>query len=83
PDVLTTKALHLATGENPRDEALREDLLLLAATTAARGRDAHDPTALAAYDLERNGALDDRTLITSVNGTSVGRSWTRTAAPVR
>ncbi|MFH9819768.1 lonely Cys domain-containing protein [Streptomyces sp. NPDC017230] len=83
PDVLTTKALHLPTGENPRDEAPREDLLLLAATTAARGRDAHDPTALAAYDLERNGALDDRTLITSVNGTSAGRSWTRTAAPVR
>ncbi|WP_158075151.1 lonely Cys domain-containing protein [Streptomyces sp. CB02400] len=83
PDALTTKALHLTTGENPRDEALRTDLLLMAATAAALGRDAYDPTALAAYDLERHGALDDRTLITSVNGTKAGRSWTGKPAPSR
>ncbi|MCF4136641.1 lonely Cys domain-containing protein [Streptomyces sp. Tue 6430] len=83
PDALTAKVLHLDTGVDPRDEALRADLLRTAATAAALGRDAHDPTALAAYDLERNGALDDRTLITSVNGTSTGRSWTGRPAPSR
>ncbi|GGQ91073.1 hypothetical protein GCM10010280_43450 [Streptomyces pilosus] len=83
PDALTTKVLHLPTGEDPRDETLRTDLLRTAATAAALGRDAHDPTALAAYDLERNGALDDRTLITSVNGTKAGRSWTGRPAPSR
>ncbi|GAA4949465.1 hypothetical protein GCM10023238_14750 [Streptomyces heliomycini] len=48
PDALTTKALHLPAGEDPGDEALRTDLLLMAATAAALGRDAYDPTALAA-----------------------------------
>ncbi|MGX1267309.1 hypothetical protein RKD18_000503 [Streptomyces phaeoluteigriseus] len=83
PDALTTKALHLAAGVNPRDEAVRTDLLRMAATAAALGRDAYDPTALAAYDLERNGALNDRTLITSATGTSGGRSWTTKPVPSR
>ncbi|MFE7810861.1 lonely Cys domain-containing protein [Streptomyces sp. NPDC057433] len=84
PDTLTTKVLHLGgTGEDPRDEALRADLLRMAATAAALGRDTYDPTALAAYDLERHGALDDRTLITSVNGTKAGRSWTGKPVPSR
>ncbi|GAA2267382.1 hypothetical protein GCM10010415_35610 [Streptomyces atrovirens] len=83
PDALTTKALHLGPGEDPRDETLRTDLLRTAATAAALGRDAYDPTALAAYDLERHGALDDRTLITSMNGTKAGRSWTGKPAPSR
>ncbi|MFE7647353.1 lonely Cys domain-containing protein [Streptomyces phaeoluteigriseus] len=83
PDALTTKALHLGTGADPRDEALRADLLRMTATAAALGRDAYDPTVLAAYDLERNGALNDRTLITSVNGTRTGRSWTGGPAPSR
>lgn len=83
PDALTTKALHLTTGEDPRDETLRTELLRTAATAAALGRDAYDPTALAAYDLERHGALDDRTLITSVNGASTGRSWTGRPTPSR
>ncbi|MFC9160656.1 lonely Cys domain-containing protein [Streptomyces fungicidicus] len=83
PDALTAKALHLPTGEDPRDESLRTDLLRTAATAAALGRDAYDPTALAAYDLERHGALDGRTLVTSVNGTVAGRSWTGKPAPSR
>ncbi|MFF9059620.1 lonely Cys domain-containing protein [Streptomyces sp. NPDC014882] len=83
PDALTAKVLHLDTGVDPRDEALRADLLRTAATAAALGRDAHDPTVLAAYDLERNGALDDRTLITSVNGAVTGRSWAGRTAPSR
>ncbi|OQD51795.1 hypothetical protein BM536_038000 [Streptomyces phaeoluteigriseus] len=83
PDALTTKALHLGTGVDPRDEALRADLLRMTATAAALGRDAYDPTVLAAYDLERNGALNDRTLITAVNGTRTGRSWTGGPVPSR
>ncbi|MER5552013.1 lonely Cys domain-containing protein [Streptomyces sp. NPDC002793] len=81
PGALVTKVLHLGADGDPRDEALRAELLRLAAAAAALGRDTHDPTVLAAYHLERNGALDARTLLTSRNGTPAGRSWTgRTAA---
>ncbi|MBO4258418.1 lonely Cys domain-containing protein, partial [Streptomyces griseorubiginosus] len=80
-DTLTTKVLHLRDGENPQDADRQADLLWTAAAAAAVGRDTHDPSALAAHHLQRNGALAPATMIRATNGTPVGRNWTRRPVP--
>ncbi|MFE7990994.1 lonely Cys domain-containing protein, partial [Streptomyces shenzhenensis] len=74
-DALTRQVLHLPTGADPRDPAHQEALLWTAAGAAAVGRDVHSATALAAYDLQRHGALDDSTRVFATSGRAVGRNW--------
>ncbi|MER7185807.1 lonely Cys domain-containing protein, partial [Streptomyces hyaluromycini] len=74
-DALAVKALHLDAA-HPVDDAVREELLWTMAGAAAVGRDAGNPTALAAYHLERNGALSPNTLLRSDSGEILGRNWT-------
>ncbi|MER5794215.1 lonely Cys domain-containing protein [Streptomyces sp. NPDC001980] len=78
PDVnaLAVKVLHLDASVVPVDDARRAELLWTMAGAAAAGRDVHNPTALAAFHLERSGALSRGTLLLSSSGREVGRNWT-------
>ncbi|WP_262061194.1 lonely Cys domain-containing protein [Streptomyces sp. STR69] len=75
-DALTTKVLHLRDGEDPKEAARQTELLWTAAAAAAVGRDTHHRTALAAYHLERHGALDRATELGGAGKTVTGRNWT-------
>ncbi|MFE9609103.1 lonely Cys domain-containing protein [Streptomyces sp. NPDC006012] len=80
---LTRRVLHLPAGADPRDPAYRDALLWTAVGAAAIGRDVHSPTALAAFDLQRQGALDDSTRVVSTGDVVVGRNWSPRAVPGR
>ncbi|MER6273800.1 lonely Cys domain-containing protein [Streptomyces sp900105755] len=75
-NALAVKVLHLDASVGPVDDARRAELLWTAAGAAAAGRDVHSPTALAAFHLERAGALSRGTLLLSSSGRGVGRNWT-------
>ncbi|MER7186025.1 lonely Cys domain-containing protein, partial [Streptomyces hyaluromycini] len=75
-DALAVGVLHLDASAHPVDDARREELLWTVAGAAAAGRDVHNPTALGAYHLQRNGALAKETLLHSGSGRVTGRNWT-------
>ncbi|NED88406.1 lonely Cys domain-containing protein, partial [Streptomyces sp. SID11233] len=76
PVAYARKVLHLpASAELSADEA-GDRLLWLMAGAAVTGFDPSDPADLAAWDLVRNGALDDSTRLMT-RGVAMGRNWTR------
>ena len=77
PVALAKKALHLpAAGPDPTPDEARNTLLWLMAGAAVSGFDPSHPTELAAFDLVRNGALDDTTRVLTSRGVPTGRNWT-------
>ena len=75
-DALAAKVLHLDVLTDPVDDARLMELFWTAAGAAAAGRDTGNPAALAAFHLERKGALSHRTLLRSATGEVIGRNWT-------
>ncbi|WP_421106959.1 lonely Cys domain-containing protein [Streptomyces sp. NEAU-S77] len=74
-DGLARKALHLAAADSVGD-ARRKDLWRLVGMAFARGRDATDPDALAAFHLETAGAFSNPLTNPLVSGDGIGHDWT-------
>ncbi|WP_031088483.1 lonely Cys domain-containing protein, partial [Streptomyces sp. NRRL WC-3549] len=76
PVAAARKVLHVPAGADLSPDEARERLLWLMAGAAVSGFDPSDPSDLAAWDLVRQGALDDTTRLTT-GGVPSGRNWTR------
>ncbi|WP_211278631.1 hypothetical protein, partial [Streptomyces griseorubiginosus] len=71
---LARRLLHLS-GAGPLDDRTFDELHALVAAAEGAGR-AHSLAAVGAFDLERRGALADRSLMYDTRGNLVGRDWT-------
>ncbi|MFG2526215.1 lonely Cys domain-containing protein, partial [Streptomyces sp. NPDC048527] len=72
-DRLSAKVLH---GQGPRGAAQqREELLTVAASAAAKGRDLEDERELAVVHLELSGAFGPATAVSTSDGSTGGRGW--------
>ncbi|MEV5810597.1 lonely Cys domain-containing protein, partial [Streptomyces parvulus] len=75
-ETLIRQVTHVPRYETVDLAADFDSLLSVATEAAAIGRDVYNPTALAAYELQRHGALDSPTGMMSQTGHVVGRNWT-------